>query len=129
MLRSFRPLFAWCLLLGAPILIAMRSTPAVARGHVTLSELLNRRSIYIRDLGSLDLDVKQGDGPVRYALLDANKIVQFWFKPGLVATLGNGKVVLVTSGDTNDENHGTILWPKDKIGHDYGKELESLYRK
>jgi hypothetical protein len=129
MLRSFRPLFAWCLLLSALMLIVTGSTPAEAKGHVTLSELLSRPSIYIRDLDSLDLDVKQGDGPVRYALLDANKIVQFWFKPGLVATLGRGKVVLVTSGDANDENHGTILWPKDKVGHDYGKELESLYQR
>ena len=95
----------------------------------TLEELLSKKSIRVHDLRKLNLDVKPGHGPVLWASLDGKKEVWFWCSPRVSCALGVGKIRLVATVIENDENNGTIIWPKDKIGMDYGKELDTLYKR
>jgi len=92
----------------------------------SIQTLLSKDSIYLYDLKRLPLDVKQGDGPVRYVLF-GNAEVVFWYKPGFWCFIGPCRVRLVTMNAVNDENHGKILWPKDKIGQDFELTLKRLY--
>jgi hypothetical protein len=108
-------------------LLLVSCTSVSADGKVTLSNILTKTSIQVRDLDALDLDIKQGHGPVLWAALDKKTEVWFWYKPSVLSAAGLGKIVLIATVPTNDENNGTIVWPQDKIGHDYGKELEALY--
>jgi hypothetical protein len=73
------------------------------------------------------MPVKEGDGPLLYVVIDAKTELCFYFRPGILAAAGTGKILLIARVPINDENHGTIVWPKDKIGHDYGEELKALY--
>jgi hypothetical protein len=98
-----------------------------ASGKVTLQELCMQTSIRIADLKRLDLDVKQGHGPLFWAVIDDKTEVQFWYQPGPASAMTLGKIKLITTGAPNDENHGTIIWPKEKVGHDFGSELHELY--
>lgn len=102
---------------------------ASADGKITLQALLTNDTIRVRDLKELDLNVKEGHGPVLWASLNDKIEVWFWCKPGILSVLGMGKIILIATVDSNDENHGTIIWPKDKIGRDYGEELKNLYKK
>lgn len=98
-----------------------------ASGKVTLQEICTQTIIRIADLKRLDLNVKQGHGPLFWAVIDDKTEVQFWYKPGLASAMTVGKIELITTGVPNDENHGTIIWPKEKVGHDFGSELDKLY--
>jgi hypothetical protein len=115
------------LTLSAMFLVPSSISMAAER-KVTLEELLAKKSIRVKDMHKLNMDVKPGHGPVLWAALDAKREVWFWCMPGVSSALGVGKIVLVATVDANDENAGTIIWPKDKVGHDYGKELEALYK-
>lgn len=118
-------------ILLAPVfaVLVMSCATATADGKITLQELLANKTIRVGDLKKLNLDVKEGHGPYLWAALDDKKEVWFWCKPGISAVLGTGKVLLIATVDSNDENRGSIIWPKDKVGHDYGKELATLYKK
>ena len=109
------------------VFLLVPNTFVSAHGKVTLSHLLAKATIRIRDLDTLNLDVKQGHGPVMWATLDKKTEVWFWYKPGVLSATGHGKIVLIATVPTNDENNGTIIWPQDRVGHDYGKELHALY--
>ena len=100
----------------------------VSSKKITLEELLQRKTIDVRDLRALKLDVRPGHGPVLWAPLDDTRVVWFWCRPGISSALGFGEIVLIAIGVANDENHGTIIWPQSKVGRDYGQELESLYK-
>jgi len=112
--------FGWLL---CSILI---SASWAASGKVTLQELCTQKTIRIADLKRLDLDVKQGHGPLFWAAIDDKTEVQFWYQPGPASAMSFGKIKLITMGAPNDENHGTIIWPKEKVGHDFGSELHKL---
>jgi hypothetical protein len=93
----------------------------------SLATLLTKKVIHIRDLTNLHMNVQQGHGSVYWAKLDEGNEIWFWYQPGLRSALGFGKIVLVAEVPQNDENKGTILWPSNRIGRDYGQELEVLY--
>ena len=100
-----------------------------ASGKVTLQDLCRQTTIRIADLKRLDLHVKQGHGPLFWAVIDNKTEVQFWYQPGPASAMALGKIKLITTGAPNDENHGTIIWPKEKVGHDFGSELHKLYER
>lgn len=100
-----------------------------ADGRITLQELLIKKTIRVSDLKKLNLDVKEGHGPALWAALDDKQDVLFYYEPGILSVLGITKIILIATVKPNDENHGTIIWPADKVGHDYGKELRILYKK
>jgi hypothetical protein len=119
-------LAAW--LRSAVVLLGLFAlTPPAYADTVSLEDLLKRDTIYIRDLKRLPYQLKSADGPVFLASVDKSTEIRFWFKPGVVAAVGLGRIVLIARGAPNDENHGTIIWPKAKVGHDYGDELHALY--
>jgi hypothetical protein len=109
------------------VLLLVSCTTVSTDRKVTLSNMLTKTSIQVRDLDALELDVKQGHGPVLWAVLDKKTEVWFWYKPGVLSAAGLGKIVLIATVPSNDENNGTIVWPQEKVGHDYGMELEALY--
>jgi hypothetical protein len=105
----------------------MCAAVSYAGAKIELKDLLIQKVIYIRDLKKLKLEIKQGDGPMFYPSLDNETEVRFWYKPGITTAAGLGRIVLIATGHPNDENHGNIVWPKDRAGHDYGTELESIF--
>ena len=113
-----------------PLLVTLLGFTSVvlSQTKITLHELLTHHTILVHDLQRLSLDVKPGHGPLLFATIDQTKEVQFWIHPGVAAVRGLGKVVLITTGDPSDENHGTIIWPPEKVGLEFGRELEALYR-
>jgi hypothetical protein len=128
MKRRFSLLLACTVIVAVTMaVLAPTHISIAAEKKLTLEELLSRKSIRIRDLHKLNMEVKPGHGPVLWAPLDEKREAWFWCAPGVASVLGAGKVLLVATVDANDENVGTILWPKEKVGHDYGKELETLY--
>jgi len=121
-------------ILLAPVfaVLVMSCATATANGKITLQELLTYKTIRVGDLKKLNLDVKLAHGPIYWAMLDDKdkKDVWFIFSPGISAVFGMAKIDLIATGDANYMDvRGTIIWPKDKVGHDYGKELETLYKK
>ena len=95
---------------------------------VTLSELIAKKAtIRVRDLAALDLVVEKGHGPVYWATLGNKTEVWFWVKSGVLPVESLYRIVLIVTVPENDENHGTIIWPRDKVGHDYANELKALY--
>lgn len=94
--------------------LVMACATATADGKVTLQELLTNKTIRVGDLKKLNLNVKEGHGPYLWATLDDKKEVWFWCRPGISAVLGTGKVILIATVDSNDENHGAIIWPRVK---------------
>jgi hypothetical protein len=118
-------LASFALLLSSIIVTASWAS----NGKVTLQELCAQTTIRIADLKRLDLDVKQGHGPLFWAVIDDKTEVQFWYQPGPASAMTLGKIKLITAGAPNDENHGTIILPKEKVGHDFGNELHKLYER
>ena len=113
-------------LLFGLLLVSCASVPTDRK--VTLSELMAKKTtIRVRDLAALDLDVKQGHGPVLWAQLDKKAEVWFWVKSGVFPVESLYRIVLIVTVPENDENNGTIIWPLNKAGHDYAKELKALY--
>jgi hypothetical protein len=104
-------------------------TESFAIGTTSLVQLMERETIHLSELKELNIDAKQGHGPVWVAVLDDKSEVWFWYQPGLRATLGFGKVVLIAKVKPGDENNGEILWPASKRGRDYGMELRAIYGK
>jgi len=94
----------------------------------TLEQLLTWKTIRVKDVRALNLDVRTADGPALWAPLDDQKVVWFWCMPGVSSALGLEKIVLIATGATNDENHAAVVWPPSKVGHDYGQELKTLYK-
>jgi len=120
-------------ILLAPLVAALMVScaTATADGKITLQELLTYKTIRVGDLKKLNLDVKLAHGPIYWAALDNKdkKDVWFIFRPGFLAVLGMAKIDLIATGDANYMDlRGTIIWPKDKVGHDYGEELKILYK-
>jgi hypothetical protein len=126
--HSFSLISALTLTIAA-IFLAPSSISIATETKMTLEELLAKKSIRVRDVHKLNMDVKPGHGPVLWAALDEKREVWFWCKAGASSALGVGKILLVATVDAKDENIGTIIWPKEKVGHDYGKELEALYKR
>jgi hypothetical protein len=108
--------------------IAVSSTASAGKAKLTLQQLLTHSTIRVGDLRLLDLKVKSGHGPLLWAAVDETTEVQFWVQPGVAAALGVAKIRLITTGKKGDENHGTIIWPREKIGRDFGQELKALYK-
>ena len=109
------------------IILLVTAASGYARGIVPLTQLMDKSSISLSDLDELNLDIKQGHGPVMFAVVDDKKEIWFWYKPGLLASLGFGKVVLIATVNADDENKGEIIWPASKRGSDYGSTLRAIY--
>ena len=116
------------ILSASSVVLVLACATATTGGKITLQELLTYKTIRVGDLKKLNLDVKEGHGSFLWAAIDDNKEVWFWCRPGISAVLGTGKIILIAIIDSNDENRGTIIWPKDKVNNDYGKELKLLYK-
>jgi len=117
------------LIIGWLLISAVVAASWAGDAKLTLPQLCAQETIRIADLRRLELQVKQGHGPLFWAAIDDKTEVQFWYMPGPAALLKWAKIKLITTGDPNDEDHGTIIWPKEKIGHDFGSELEQLYKR
>jgi len=44
-----------------------------------------------------------------------------------MSALGLGRIVLVAMDHPNDENNAKIVWLQNKIGLNFGKELQAIY--
>jgi hypothetical protein len=109
------------------VLCLFSTSCASLEEKITLQEIINKESIKVNDLKRIDLDLKQGHGPYLWSKVDNEKEAWFWCKPGIMSALGRCEIVLITYVNANDEDDGTIIWPKEKVGHDFGKELRLLY--
>ena len=110
------------------LLVGTASVAVASEGDQTLDQLLAQKTIRIRDVKKLPLPVRTSDGPVLRVILDQNKVAWFWFIPGPAVAAGTGRIRLIAIGEMNDENHATIVWPQNKVGHDYGTELRAIYK-